>query len=640
MDLERLSRILLMALVVLTAGLLAYGALATGAVRSFDFLVLQLLAAVLAAGFALYLALNPSARLLWPPVCWGVVGFVAWGALRYAQADVEFVARKELVRICVYGLMFLLVLNLGCQRGVGKRLTWFLVGLGTLIAIYGIVQFATQHPKVWAFDKPAIYIGRASGTFINPNHFAGFLEMLVPVAIAFAVRGRLPVVARIFLGYAALVLLTGIGLSLSRGAWVATVLCLPWLLFWLIGKRWYRIPLVLLFVVLVAGSIAVLAWNSEAAARRLTKPLALDGPDSARGRLWLWQSAFRMWRDQPWLGTGPGHFDVRYPQYRPPEIQARAGYAHNDYLNTLAEWGVIGTAVILATWALLFLGIARSWKHLSRGGSIAREPSNREALTVGATMGLITLLVHAFADFNFHIPANALTAVVLMALLAGQTRFATNRYRLGGAPWVRYAFGLLFLASAVGLLSMAPRQFRETRALQRAERPGLTFDAQRRALLAAQAAEPRNADTAYQIGERWRQQGWSGTSDWQDQLSQAMEWFGRASQLNPHDPYPHLRIAMCLDWLGRHDEARLHHERALALDPHNYYILAIRGWHHVQTEDHAGALPWFERSIELHHAWKNRIARTYLAVVRRKLAENPPSAPAPSSAPGSRAAND
>jgi Flp pilus assembly protein TadD len=82
-----------------------------------------------------------------------------------------------------------------------------------------------------------------------------------------------------------------------------------------------------------------------------------------------------------------------------------------------------------------------------------------------------------------------------------------------------------------------------------------------------------------------------------------------------------MRIGMCLDWLGRHADAALYYDRAHKLDPNNYYVLVHIGWHHVQTGDLQTAKTWFERSITVHHAWKNPIARTYLEIVNKRLEE-------------------
>jgi Flp pilus assembly protein TadD len=85
---------------------------------------------------------------------------------------------------------------------------------------------------------------------------------------------------------------------------------------------------------------------------------------------------------------------------------------------------------------------------------------------------------------------------------------------------------------------------------------------------------------------------------------------------------------MCLHWLGRHDEAAPHFERARQLDPNGYYTTAHQGWHLVQLGDLAGAKPWFHRSLQLKPI-DNPIAHSYLTIVERRLAEatNRPAAP-------------
>jgi len=99
-----------------------------------------------------------------------------------------------------------------------------------------------------------------------------------------------------------------------------------------------------------------------------------------------------------------------------------------------------------------------------------------------------------------------------------------------------------------------------------------------------------------------------------------MEWFQRAMRLNPYDSYSYLRYGMCLDWLGKHEDAEPYYQQALKLDPNSYYVSAHQGWHLIQKGDYAGAKRWFERSLELKPA-DNRIASSYLSIISRRLAE-------------------
>ena len=66
-----------------------------------------------------------------------------------------------------------------------------------------------------------MYPGRGTGTYISPNNLAGFLEIILPLAVAYMLAGRIGPVTRILLGYSALVILAGIVVTFSRGGWVA-----------------------------------------------------------------------------------------------------------------------------------------------------------------------------------------------------------------------------------------------------------------------------------------------------------------------------------------------------------------------------------------------------------------------------------
>jgi tetratricopeptide (TPR) repeat protein len=134
------------------------------------------------------------------------------------------------------------------------------------------------------------------------------------------------------------------------------------------------------------------------------------------------------------------------------------------------------------------------------------------------------------------------------------------------------------------------------------------------------AAEPRNFQTAYDIGECYRVQSWEGGDNYAELARLAMTWFERGMKLNSYDTCSTLRYAMCLDWLGRMEESLPYYNRAEELDPNGYYTLAHVGWHYVQTGNYAAARPLFERSLRLQ--WKdNPMAQTYLDLCNRRLLE-------------------
>ena len=644
---ERLDSYCEKGVLALVLAVLVFGPLATGAVRPFEFLIIQGLTIAAVLLWTLRFWLNPGHRLLWPPICWAVIAFVLYAIARYQRADIEYVARQELIRVLLYALLFFLVLNNLAHQESAQLATFVMVFLVMVISMFAIYQFATNSEYVWHFIKPAVFRKRGSGTYINPNDLAGFLEMLVPLGLAYTLAGRLNHLLRVFLGYASLVMLTGIGVTLSRGAWAATGVALALFFALLIRRREYRIPALIVLAALTAASFYFYS-KADRVQKRLHNVVSTTSPDSTQIRLWLWEPTLQMWKDHPWFGVGPAHFDYRFPRYRPEEVQDRAGFAHNDYLNTLADWGVVGAVLVAAAFALLYASVFKTWKVVSRDPSaFGTKPSNRAAFVLGASIGLLAILIHSFTDFNMHVPANAILAVALMALLAGHLRYATECIWLDPGWAGRLAATFIGLAAISYLGRQGWRRGNEYAWLNRADQERLlqqtnmaelkknsvtnspspeflrdiTASTERYlfSLKQAAAVEPMNFETTYNLGEALRQLSFQGNDDYEKLASQAIEWLQRGRHLNPYAPLNYMKIGMCLDWLGRHDEAGPYFEKAVQCDPNNYYVLAHQGWHLVQIGDYAAAKPWLVRSLRLQHPWHNPYAAGYLSIVEREL---------------------
>jgi len=334
----------------------------------------------------------------------------------------------------------------------------------------------------------------------------------------------------------------------------------------------------------------------------------------------MWDAAERMWLDHAWWGVGPAHYDYRFREYRPADLQGRPDRCHNDYLNLLADWGVVGGVIVLAGMGIFIFGLGKTWPHVRREeNAFGSGQSNRFAFFLGATGGLASLAVHSTMDFNLHIPANALTGVTLMGLLASNLRFSTEQYWVRGGGPVKAA-----LAGVLGLMVILLgvqewRQGREVYWQAQADREAVFSRQQAAALEKAFAAEPRNYQIAYDIGECYRTEGLEGGRNYQQLTQQAKEWYGRAIPLNPHDAYSYLRTGMCLDWLGDHAGAEPYYSEAELRDPNGYYLAADLGWHYVQTGDYAAARQCFLRSTSLYG--NNPTAWNYLQIGDQKLIE-------------------
>ncbi len=618
MDREKLDGWCERGIIALVLAILVFGPLATGAVRTLEFLIIQGLTVAALALWLVRLWLKPKPQFLMPTFGWAVLAFGVYAVVRYFTAEIEYVARLELIRILVYTAVFFLVVNNMHRQETVNLVGYVMLFLAMAIAIYGGYQFFTGDNRVWHFENT--YGHRGTGTYINPNHFAGFLEMLLPIGIAYTIVGRMRPTLRILLGYASVVIAVGIGISLSRGGWIATALALTLFFLVLLFHRGFRLPAALALGVILLG-VGYAAPRSSLIQQRAEAVVKEAGStEYTRYRLWL--PAIELWKETPWLGLGPGHFDYRFRSVRPQEIQLQPDRTHNDFLNTLVDFGVVGLALVMGALAIIAYGIVKAWRHVGGvAADIGQRRSNRFAFVLGASFGMVALFFHSATDFNMHIPANAILAVTLLALLASHQRFASERYWTGAGRPLVVAVTIVLLAGMTVLSWAGVRRATAYVWTERAAKEK-NFSAARAAVLErAFAAEPKDFVTAYNIGECFRVRSWEGGDNHAELAQQAITWFARAEALNPYDCYSILRHGMCLDWLGKHEEAWKYFDRAEELDPNGYYTVAHVGWHFVQIGDYAAARPWFERSLRLQRK-DNPIADSYLALCNRRLLES------------------
>ncbi len=600
-----------------------FSVLAFGAVHAWAYLTVQAVAAVVFGLWAVRLGLKAAKRpkMLMPPLAWAVLAFAGYAIARYFTADIEYIARLEIVLVLVYAAIFFTVVNNLREQESAEWVSWTLITLGTLVSFYAVGQFLSQSDRVWHLHSGSI--ARASGTYISPNHCAGFLEMVLPLALAFLLVGKMKIIPRILIGYAILMMMVALTMTFSRAGWVAAGAGIVLVLGILLFHKNHRLRSALLLAILLGGGalfVSKYLAKTYTYAQRV-KSTASEAAGSNFDwdtRVAMWGAAKRMWQDHLWVGVGPAHYDYRFREYRPEMLQARPDRCHNDYLNLLADWGVIGGVIVFTGMGIFIWGLFKTWPHVRREeNDFGSGQSNRFAFFLGAVGGLAAISVHSLMDFNLHIPANELVALTLLGLVTSNLRYATEGY------WVRlFSRERVILMTTLGaviavLLVVEWRGSREAYWIARAENEGVYSRERAAALQKAFAAEPQNFQTAFNIGECYRVEGLEGGKNYQEVTRQAQEWYARSMKLNPHDGYSFLRNGMCLDWLGKHAEAEPFYSEAERLDPNGYYMVADIGWHYVQTGDYAAARMCFERSLRLFG--NNPTAQNYHIIMEQKL---------------------
>jgi O-antigen ligase len=616
---ETMDRFFERGILAFVLAILIFAPLAMGAVGAWEFLVVQALIMVVMFLWGLRVVLTRETRLRWPPLCWPVLAFALYAIARYLTADIEYVARFEVIQTLLYAFLFLAIVNNLSSRECPQFVAFALVILAAGVSCYAVWQFMTHSNRVWNEISP--YPGRASGTFISPNNLSCFLEMTMPMALAFLLAGRVKPLTRVWLCYALLTMVVALGVTFSRGGWAAAGVGILAVLGVLLCHRKHRLAAFIVLVALSAGvALFVTSYLSHTISYiQRAESLDVEGKIYIGDRAGLWRAAEKMWRDHFWFGVGPAHYDYRFRQYNVDNIEARPDRAHNDYLNLLADWGTIGGIIVVAGILTFGFGLARTWKAVSPDErELGRGMSNRFAFYVGASAALLALAVHSFIDFNLHIPANALIGVVFLAFLAGQWRFA-NGIRNVEAAMVGRIVLIVILAAGIAYFGLQGwRRAQEWVWQGRAQDVNLPLLERASLLERAFAAEPRDFQTAYDIAELYRLQSFQGGDDYEALAKTAMNWYSRGMKLDPFDGYDDLGYGMCLDWLDRHDEAEAYYSRAEALDPNGYFTAANIGWHYTQSGDYAAARVWLLRSTRLEFG-ANPIAFSYWDIVQDKL---------------------
>lgn len=340
-----------------------------------------------------------------------------------------------------YCVLFLVIVSLFHTR---KRLTLLLATLivsGTLQGFWGTLM--TLSGVEWLLVVPKdSYLGVATGTFVNRNHLAGYLEMTLAcgIGLLLALRDGRPFswksVLELLMGpkarlrLALVIMVIALVMTRSRmgnAAFFASLLMTGGL-FVLVEKQ-NRLRNCLILASLIVIDILVISqyFGLDRLRDRLLDTrlhdVVVDGEvvqQANEVRDDVFGYAIPLLKERPLTGQGAGAFEAVFPKYPGDDIRLHFDHAHNDYLEFAIEYGVLGM-LPLAAFVLLALwyGLYALWR---------RESVYRSGVGFGASMGIIALLIHSTSDFNLQIPANAVTLVTLCAI-AVLARSHTNPRR-------------------------------------------------------------------------------------------------------------------------------------------------------------------------------------------------------------------
>src|ERR1022692_2893513 len=184
-----------------------WGPLAFGGIPAPAFLVIQGLTILALGLWVVRIWAQRPCRLLWPPICWAVFVFLLYALVRCRLVQIEYIARRELIEVIVYASLFFIIINNLHRRESATVIALCLIVLGLALSWDAVFQLATKYPRIWGFERRAQFLGRGCGTYINPNHLAGFLGMTVPLALSYTLMSRFTHTMKVLFAYCALAML-------------------------------------------------------------------------------------------------------------------------------------------------------------------------------------------------------------------------------------------------------------------------------------------------------------------------------------------------------------------------------------------------------------------------------------------------
>jgi tetratricopeptide (TPR) repeat protein len=566
--------------VFLLAIILCAGPLILGAMRLW--IELPLLGAValllVIQGLRLTASPLPNETRRIDAIDFSVVLFVLYAVVRWLTSPAEYFSRIEVLDVVAYAGIFFT-----CRYGMANRrhclallLLLVMLGVGETAFGYYLSHHSdpTEPAAQWLPFGPAeqMHIGffpRWVGTYASSDHYACLLVIALGAALALGSFSKLSWPFRIVLFYAAALMMIGLMYSASRGSLIAFVAAVGALV--IFGLRhgtmrwWVPVCGALIFLLFSAFLFSL----SPLFRHRIEegKNVVTGGKFDKYERVQLAWDGLRMAHDHPVFGTGPGTFVFVHPRYQDKTFEWEHVLAHDDYLNCLDDYGLVGLALALffvAAVTLKFfqpLWVDNRWQD--------------RALVATGFAAWVGVLIDSWVDYNLHVPANALLLFALTGLAMGRIKMENgpatwstiSLLRCGRwLGWGVVAASLVYGAE-IARTAISNGLYETALVLSESAPIGESVPAAEQAL----TYDSGNEQALMLLGDLERDETARQTdpASRKAEGEKALDAYARALRANSLDDAARVGVAMTLDLLHRYPEALTWYRVALAEQPHN-----------------------------------------------------------------------
>jgi len=406
-----------------TFGLLMFGPVAFGAVEPWSIFILEAGSLLLMLLWLTKQWFDGEINVLWNPL---FPPMAAFGALILVQITLGTSAYRhdtlsEAMLYCAYGMLCFLATQSFIRSSQARKLGLILALYGFAIAAFALLQGVAPNGKLYWVRQPRLG-GWIYGPYVNHNHYAGLMELLVPIPLMISITHFAHEKERIASGVAAAIMVGTIFLSGSRGGMLAIFvefIILAIVLF----RRKKTVRIAIASVAFAAVLVSLLAWLGGKELTTRVSSISTETRTEISGgmRLSIDRDTLHMFGRRPILGWGLGVFPVVYPQFRSFYTNFFVNEAHDDYAQLLAEMGLLGFGTMVWFVAVLYRNAFRkigNWTSDVTG-----------AMTMACILGFSGILVHSLVDFNLQIPANAALFYVMCTMAAGPRLLQRTRKR-------------------------------------------------------------------------------------------------------------------------------------------------------------------------------------------------------------------
>jgi O-antigen ligase len=393
--------------------LVVFGVLAHGGVEEWSKAILETGAGLLFAVWSLIFYFSNEQEkevivspLLLPPI--GLV-IVAVGQLLLHATASTYDTRMDLSLLVAYAIILFLATQAFRESDEWRSFIWFIMVFGFLVAVFGILQQVTFNGKLYWFREMR-FGGIPFGPYVNRNHFAGFIELVLPLSLVPLVLGKVRKERWYLVGIFALLPIGALFLAASRGGILSFGVELGVLLLMMLLRRTRGEHVLAGGLVLFLAFLFVSWLGVKQVLDRFSSLQSLEVTTGKRAS--MRQDTWRIFLDHPLAGTGLGTLQTVFPAYETNYDGKIVNHAHNDYLEGLAETGILGGLCCAAFLGALFFVSLRQLLQIDKPFAAA--------LHLSGLVGCSGLLVHSLVDFNLHIPANAILFVLMAHLATGE----------------------------------------------------------------------------------------------------------------------------------------------------------------------------------------------------------------------------